>query len=237
MPLLPFEATIPAALKHAADRFADRDFLLLGERRMTYREAEAESARLARGLRARGVGKGTRVGILYPNGPRWAAAFFETARIGALAVPINTFAKAREMAWTLRHADVHTLLTASDLLSHDYPERLEECAPSLAAAPSRSRASLFCTELPHLRQVFVDGAEARPWAKPIDALAASAEAVSDELLRAAEASVFPADLADLPYSLSSPLECDALSYSASSGQISTSTASPSTSAAPSWQVS
>ena len=31
-------------------------------------------------------------------------------RIGAVAVPINTFFQASELGWLLRHADIHTLL-------------------------------------------------------------------------------------------------------------------------------
>src|SRR4029453_3363573 len=109
-----------------------------------------------------GVGKGTRVAILLPNGPDWVLAWLAAARIGALGVPLNTFYQARELGFVLRHADVHMLLTSARFLSNDYLERLEKCAPELAghgAPPLRLRS------LPFLREVRVwesAGGE-RPW--------------------------------------------------------------------------
>jgi acyl-CoA synthetase (AMP-forming)/AMP-acid ligase II len=99
----------------STQQFGERRLISLGERRIGYAEAAAESAQLARGLLARGVGKGTRVGLLFPNGPDWVISWLAAARIGALVVPLNTFYKARELGWTLRHADVHTLLTTAKL--------------------------------------------------------------------------------------------------------------------------
>ena len=111
MPFPDYEPTVPNFLEHCVTQYGERPLILLGDRRITYAEAETESAQLARGLLAQGVGKGTRVGILFPNGPEWTIAWLAAARIGALTIPINTFSKARELGWTLRHADVDTLLT------------------------------------------------------------------------------------------------------------------------------
>ena len=85
-----------------------------------YREADERSRALARGLLAEGVGKGTRVGVLLPNGPEWLLAFLAASRIGALVVPLNTFSQARELGWVLRHADVDRLLTVDAFLGNDY---------------------------------------------------------------------------------------------------------------------
>jgi acyl-CoA synthetase (AMP-forming)/AMP-acid ligase II len=162
-------------------------------RALTYREADARSRRIARGLLASGVGKGARVGVLLPNGPDWVIAWLAAARIGALVVPINTFYQARELAFALRHADVALLLTCARFLSHDYLERLERAAPSLA---EQLGAPLFVSELPFVREVRVwesDGGE-RTWtsggAAALEVLGAG---VSEEMLEAAEREVAPAD--------------------------------------------
>src|SRR5262245_57157314 len=126
-----FTPTLPELLRRAADRFGDKPFLSLEAQRLSFRGAERASAELARALLAHGVGKGTRVGVLMPNGPDFGVAFLAAARIGALAIPINTFFKARELGWVLRHADVQTLLCWDQLLNNDYLERLESAAPSL----------------------------------------------------------------------------------------------------------
>jgi len=208
MPPLDFEPTVPQFLRHVTERFGERRLISLGERRLCYADAEAESARLARGLLARGVGKGTRVGLLFGNGPDWVIGWLAAARIGALVVPINTFYQARELGWTLRHADVHTLLTTASLLSHDYQERLEQCAPSLRSQKASQRI-LVCSEIPCLRQVFVFGGDPRAWAGSADELREAGEAqpgIDAALLREVEAAVHPADPLVVIYSSGSTAE-------------------------------
>ncbi len=208
MPYLDVEPTVPGFLRYATGRFGERPLISLEGRSISYAEAEAESARLARGLLARGVGKGTRVGVLFPNGPEWVISWLAVTRIGALAVPMNTFYKARELGWTLRHADVHTLLMTPGLLSNDYQERLEACAPGLAGHRPGS-GILACPELPYLRQIFVFGGEPRPWASPGSELRDAGDAtagIDDAFLREVEASVSPADLLVLIYSSGSTAE-------------------------------
>ena len=58
------------------------------ERRWSYAELELESARLANGLRARGLGRGDVVALYMPMVPEVAAAFFAIARIGAIVMPL-----------------------------------------------------------------------------------------------------------------------------------------------------
>ena len=97
--------------------------------------------RLARGLLASGVSKGTRVGLLMANGPDWVVCWLAAARIGAIVVPLNTFYMPRELGWVLHHADVRTLLTSARFLNNDYLERLEVFAPSLASQKADSVAT------------------------------------------------------------------------------------------------
>jgi acyl-CoA synthetase (AMP-forming)/AMP-acid ligase II len=206
MTLPDFEPTAARLARRCAERFGARPFILLGERRLSYAQAEAESGALARGLLASGVGKGTRVGILMPNGPDWAVSFLAAARIGAIAVPINTFMKPRELGWVLRHADVHTLLCWPRLLHNDYLERLETCAPGLA----RHRGGpLRLNELPYLRQVVAFGACDRAWARRPEDLVREGDAepaIGADLLAAVEDCVVPADPIVVIYSSGSTAE-------------------------------
>jgi acyl-CoA synthetase (AMP-forming)/AMP-acid ligase II len=198
MPPSEWLPSVPAFVRSVAERYGDAEMVVLDGRRLTYAEAERHSALWARGLLAMGVGKGTRVGILFPNGPDWVLSWLAAARIGALVVPINTFLQARELGWILRHADVDTLLTTARFLNHDYLGRLEEIAPELArAGPGPLRA----TPLPYLRRVLAWGANDRPWASdgPME-LASQAEAIDAAHLRAVEECVAPADPMVILYS-------------------------------------
>ena len=195
-----YRPCVPAMLREQVARFGPRPLCVLGERRISYADADAESARLARGLLARGVAKGARVGVLFPNGPEWICAWLAASRIGAVVVPLNTFYKPRELGYVLRHADVHTLLTTPRLLGNDYLERLEAAAPSLAR---HAEGPLFAPELPQLRAVYVFGETGgRAWARPASELreAAGDPRVDAAFLAAVEAEITPADPAVLIYS-------------------------------------
>ena len=62
-----YVATLPNCFHNAAERYGERTMMVHGERRLSFRDAERQSALLARRLLAAGVGKGVRVGVLMPN--------------------------------------------------------------------------------------------------------------------------------------------------------------------------
>jgi acyl-CoA synthetase (AMP-forming)/AMP-acid ligase II len=97
-----------------------------------------------------------------PNSVDWALAWFATTRIGAVAVPLNTFYKTSELAWTARHADLRAILAWSAFRSHDFAERLEEALPGLADQREPGRIALRKT--PYLREIALWGACDRAWA-------------------------------------------------------------------------
>src|SRR3989442_1469306 len=74
-PELPFAPTIPNLIHAQAARFADRDFVVDQHQRLTYRDADTRSAALAKQLVAAGVGKGTRVCLVFPPGDALCIVF------------------------------------------------------------------------------------------------------------------------------------------------------------------
>ncbi len=206
MPFPDYTPSLPEFLRTRVERFGGRPLIVLGERRIRYGEAADESARLAKGLLATGHGKGSRVGLLMPNGPDWVVGWLAIGRIGAICVPLNTFYKARELGWVLRHADVRTLLTVPRFLNNDYLERLESVAPRLA---EQKADTLRVSELPHLRSVYTTGAPDRSWARDIGDLELAADgdpAIDDAFLSEVESCVTPADPMVIIYSSGSTAE-------------------------------
>ncbi|EID14911.1 acyl-CoA synthetase [Mycolicibacterium phlei RIVM601174] len=128
-----------ALLRARAATRGDHPLLICDADRLSYAEAETRSARLARGLIALGAGKGTHVGVLYPNGSAFLVAMLAAARIGATVIPVSTLATARELREQLGHADVEILLSAASYRAHDYRQRLAEVG-----------------DLPLLRHVLID---------------------------------------------------------------------------------
>lgn len=205
MPFPDFEPTIPELLRRASGRHGARTLVVLGRHRLDYATAERRSARLAAGLLGTGAGKGTHVALLMPNGPEWVVAFLAAARIGAVVVPVNTFFRARELGWVLRHCDAQFLLATRSFRGHDYAERLLEVAPDLAEV---GRGDLRPAALPQLRAAFFDDPSGHAWAGSLRDLEGADGRDTDDgrLLRSAEDDVTPADAAVVIYTSGSTAE-------------------------------
>lgn len=130
-------------------RRGDAALLVCDDERLSYTDATRASSALARRLVALGVGKGTHVGLLYPNGSQFVIAMLAAARIGAVVVPFSTFSTAPELRAQLLDSDVAILLATRSYRSHDYVARLGDALQILPDAPG----PLFSTAAPVLRRV------------------------------------------------------------------------------------
>ena len=102
--------TVPALVRRWADDQPDRAFVVTDDDALTDAELERRSAVLAGHFADLGVGKGTRVGLLMPNGTAWPVVAFGASRAGATIVPLSTFLRPPELAAQLRTAGVEHLV-------------------------------------------------------------------------------------------------------------------------------
>jgi acyl-CoA synthetase (AMP-forming)/AMP-acid ligase II len=202
LPDLDYGPTIPAVVRRAATTFGDNDFIVMPDRRMSYADAEVASRRVGKQLLAAGVGKGTRIGLMFPYGTEWVVAWLAIARIGAIGMPFSTSYKPAELRKALRFGDVDTLLVPSTMFGQDHLGYVEDVVPGLAQAGPEP---LRIPALPFLRHVRVSGPSDRLWAKALpldfrpgdgsgDDNGASDEGITDEFFEAVEAEVTPSDL-------------------------------------------
>ncbi len=116
---------------------------------------------VAAGLRAGGVGPGARVALWLPNSTAYLAAIFACARLGALAIHINTRFRVAEVGNILRRSRAVALVTEWEFSPVDFPA-------IFAVLPSQDRAALRCVfglasgvmELAGLPVLPLDGAAA-----------------------------------------------------------------------------
>ena len=92
-------------LATTAERHGDHIALKLDETEIPYAALDAASARVAGLLRLRGIGAGARVGIMLPNVPQFAVAYYGVLRAGAVVVPMNPLLKAREVEFYLADSE------------------------------------------------------------------------------------------------------------------------------------
>jgi fatty-acyl-CoA synthase len=118
---------------------------------------------VAAGLRGAGVGPGARVALWLPNGAGYLAAIFACARLGALAIHINTRFRLAEVGNLLRRSRAVAMVTEWGFPPVDFPA-------IFAALPAQDRAALRCvlelklstsvTQLAGLPVLPLDGAAA-----------------------------------------------------------------------------
>ena len=103
--------------RHAAYR-PDRLAVVFGDRRLTYREFNADVNRMANALLRAGIGKGDKVAAVLPNCLELLTLFWAVAKAGAVAVPLSPLLGPKALGALLRDSDstlvVTTLAHAGD---------------------------------------------------------------------------------------------------------------------------
>src|SRR5260370_1148967 len=115
-------------LRRTAARFGDREALVVPYQnyRATYRELIAQCEEAARGLMARGVKKGDRVGIWAPNRYEWVITQYATAALGAILVNINPAYRTSELEYALNQSGISFFILAAGFRQADYRAMLAE---------------------------------------------------------------------------------------------------------------
>jgi long-chain acyl-CoA synthetase len=93
-----------------ASRHPDTTAVELDAYELSYDGLDKASARLAGVLRSHGIEPGDRVGLMLPNMPPFAVAYFGILRAGGVVVPMNVLLKRREVAFYLENSGAKLLL-------------------------------------------------------------------------------------------------------------------------------
>jgi len=130
-PLL--EQTIGSSLTEAAARHGDREAFVVVHQgiRQTWAEFDSTVDAVARGLMARGIEKGDRVGMWSPNFAEWTYVQYATARIGAIQVNINPAYRTSELQFALHQSGCRMLVTCTEYLTSAYRDMVEEVRSGL----------------------------------------------------------------------------------------------------------
>src|SRR5437016_12126361 len=95
---------------------------IVGEpREVTYGELSALANRAGNALRSNGVSRGDRVLIVLPDSAEFVAAFFGAAKIGAIAVPVNPFARSSDYIHYLENSEPRAAIVHSESLAEFLP--------------------------------------------------------------------------------------------------------------------
>ena len=101
-------------LARSAAVFPDRNAVVYGERRYSWREAFERCRRLAAALAARGVGHGDTVAVMAPNTPEAFESHFGVPMAGAVLNALNIRLDPKTIAFILGHGEAKVLLTDTE---------------------------------------------------------------------------------------------------------------------------
>jgi fatty-acyl-CoA synthase len=118
-------------LTASAAEYPRHPFLVLGNRRLTYGQVEAQATALAAALSELGIEAGDRVALNLPNWPEFVVSMFAAAKLGATIVPLNPKYTTPELQYMLRHSESVVVVTAETWEGVDYLARFEGFLASL----------------------------------------------------------------------------------------------------------
>lgn len=178
MPLVHPAADVWSLLADIAEETPDAPAFIHGERSLSFAELLDGSARAAQGLADLGVGPGDRVALWLPNVPAYPILYFACARLGAIAVAVNTRYRAVEVADIVGRSGAKVLACAPGFRRIDFLSILADIEP---AALDRLAAIVTVGETPasappvlsQLRRVPFDRLLSRPRCAANQALASA----------------------------------------------------------------
>jgi long-chain acyl-CoA synthetase len=106
--------SIKEALENTTREIPHKEAIVLGAQRISYRELEEASNRVANAFLALGMKKGTHVTILMSHSPEWVINYFGVIKGGGIAVLLNTALKAPELDSLLLDSDSEILITEKE---------------------------------------------------------------------------------------------------------------------------
>lgn len=116
-----------------SEKYPDREAFIFPDEDITYsyREFNDEVETAAKALIAKGIKKGDKIGLWMDNISNWFIMFFAIIKIGAIAVPINTDFKEKELQHILSINDVRMLFMTSGNKHANYNKIIENVIPNV----------------------------------------------------------------------------------------------------------
>ncbi|MGE5265604.1 MAG: class I adenylate-forming enzyme family protein [Acidobacteriota bacterium] len=135
-------STIGSVLFANLETNPDRQAVVFGSRRYTYRQLGEQVDRLAEALLNLGIHKGDKVAVNLPNWPEFVFAYFAIVRLGAVLVLVNPRNRLIELRHILQDSDAVAIILPVEFEGFEYLPMIRSLRP----------------ELPELRHVIAVGA-------------------------------------------------------------------------------
>jgi long-chain acyl-CoA synthetase len=133
-------------LTDTVSKHGSRTAIKLDDVELSYAGLDEGSARVAGLLRAKGVQAGDRVGIMLPNVPYFALAFYGVLRLGGVVVPMNVLLKSREVRFYLENSGAKVVFAWHEFAAAAEPGAAEAGAECVLVKPGEFEEMLASAE-------------------------------------------------------------------------------------------
>jgi len=100
----------------AVDTYPEREYIVVGDQRCTFRELDRRANRLAHHLAAQGIGRGDHIGIYAYNCIEWVETLWAVFKLRAVWININYRYVEDELAYIFDNADLKALVVAREFI-------------------------------------------------------------------------------------------------------------------------
>ena len=153
-----FDKTLGDWIEYWAEKTPEKEYIVYSDRdlRFTWKKFNERVDDMAKGLISIGVTRGSNVGIWAQNVPDWLTFLYASAKIGAVAVTVNTSYRSEELEYLIKNSDMHTLCMTDGVPGSNYTDIIYELLPELRTT---QRGKLKSDRFPELKNVVYIGQE------------------------------------------------------------------------------
>ncbi len=113
-------------IRKSAEKYQDRFALIFKEKKLSYREIEIYSNKLASFLNKNNIGIGKNVCLYCPNIPEFIISYFGIVKTGATVVPVNILLSPEEIKYIIKNSDASAFVYFTG-----FEEKISEIKTSL----------------------------------------------------------------------------------------------------------
>ncbi len=195
---LKFDISLNQLLRQKTQEDPEHEFMVYSDRdlRFTYAQFDKRVDDLACGLYSIGVRKGDHLGIWATNVPDWLTYMFACARLGAVAVTVNTSYKLHELEYLMKQSDLSVLCLTDGVKDSNYVNMIKELVPEL---DTYERGCLKSAKFPCLKNVVFMGPEKFRGLYSTPELLLLGQHVDINIIHEIESKVTPDDVVNMQY--------------------------------------
>jgi len=186
----------------AVEKYANRIFICTPEQEYTYAQIQKKSRLMARGLLALGIRPRKQVAMIMGNYPEFIIFKLALARIGAVAVPLNTMLLEREIAFLLEDSDAVAVAFNDRLGRLDFVKIMIGLCPEVNDAKGAGVRNPRYSRFPKMRHLICFSPDGNSYPGIIDfndLFDQGASVAEKELEEVERANAYPDDIFDLMY--------------------------------------